>query len=255
MSFWDAIPGAAGVLWRREVLQFARRPGRVVAALGQPLLLWLLLGSGLGSAFRFAEQDYRSFFFPGMLFLIVLFSTVFSTISVIEDRQRGFLRAVLASPAPRAALLLGKCLGSASLATLQGALILFLAPLAGLSPAPAGVAAALAILFLYALALSALGWGIAWISETTAGFHAALNFLILPMWFLSGAVFPAAKSPVWLALLVSLNPLAYGMEGLRAALAPGRGLGGPAPWIVGLAFAAAAAAFGLAVSRRGADRR
>lgn len=250
-----AVLGAAGVLWRREWVLFLRRPGRVAAALGQPLLLWLFLGSGLGPDLEFAGQDYRTYFFPGMLLLIVLFSTIFSTISVIEDRQRGFLRAVLASPAPRLGLVLGKCLGGASLALLQGMLVLLLAPLAGLSLSPAGFAVACGLLFLFALALSALGYALAWLSETTAGFHAAMSFLLLPLWLLSGAIFPAGKSPFWLAIVVSLNPLAYGLEGLRAALVPGRGLAGPAPWVVGLGFTALAGIVALTVSRRGADRR
>lgn len=249
------VGAATGILWRRDVLNFLRRPGRIAAALGQPVLLWVLLGSGLGSAFRFGDQGYLAFFFPGTIFLVVLFSTIFSTISVIEDRQRGFLRAVLASPVPRPALVLGKALGAATLAVAQGAAVLVLSPMVGLAPTAAGLASAVGLLFLYAVALSALGWSLAWLSTTTAGYHAAMNSLLLPMWLLSGAVFPAAKVPPWMALLLSVNPLTYGLAGLRAALSPVLGPVEPWPWVVGLAFAASTGLLALLVTRRAADRR
>lgn len=241
---------ATAVLWQREVLQFVRRPGRVIAALGQPVLLWILLGSGLGSAFEFGGENYLVFFFPGMVFLIVLFSTIFSTISVIEDRQRGFLRAVLASPSPRSAIVLGKLLGSSTLAVLQGLAVLLLAPLAGLAWTPVALGLSIALLFLYALALSALGLALAWRADSTAEYHAAMNFLLLPMWLLSGALFPAAKSPFWLAALLSVNPLRYGVDGLRSLLGATPGGGLAAAWIVGAAFLAVSFAACLVSARR-----
>lgn len=244
---------AAAVLWQREILHFVRRPGRVIAALGQPVLLWLLLGSGLGSAFEFAGENYLVFFFPGMVFLIVLFSTIFSTISVIEDRQRGFLRAVLASPSSRSAIVVGKLLGSSTIAVGQGVAVLLLAPWAGLTWTPATLLLSIALLFLYALALSGLGLALAWRSESTAEYHAAMNFLLLPMWLLSGALFPAAKSPFWLAVLLSVNPLRYGVDGLRSLLSgvpSGAAGAGPAAWIVGAAFLAVSFGICLAAARR-----
>ena len=245
----NSFASATTILWQRELMQFLRRPGRVIAALGQPVLLWLLLGSGLGSAFEFAGENYLVFFFPGMVFLIVLFSTIFSTIAVIEDRQRGFLRAVLASPSSRSAIVLGKLLGSSTLATVQGAVVLLLAPVAGIPLSVIGFATAVALLFLYAMALSALGLALAWRSESTAEYHAAMNFLLLPMWLLSGALFPATKSPFWLAALLSVNPLRYGVDGLRGLLG-GVSAGSGAAWIVGAVFFAVAFAICLVVARR-----
>jgi len=206
------------VLWRRDLLHFARERARVFSAIAQPILFWLLLGSGFGSGLRTAGVSYSEYFFPGMVLMVVLFGAIFSTISVIEDRQQGFLRAVLAAPVPRSGVVLGKVLGSATLSFLQGAIVLALAPAAGIRLTLPGVVAALALLFLVAYALAGLGVALAWRAESTASFHTGMTFVLLPLWLLSGAVFPPAGIPTWLAWVVRLDPLTYGLEALRHAL-------------------------------------
>lgn len=210
------------VLWRRDLYHFVREPMRVVASVAQPLLFWILLGSGFGYGVHTAGGSYSKFFFPGMVLLVILFACIFSTISVIEDRQQGFLRAVLAAPVPRAGVVAGKILGSATLAFLQGLLVLVFAGAAGLRPDAAGMASALVAMFLASYALAGLGVALAWRSETTSAFHSGMTFLLLPMWMLSGAVFPTAGLPGWLAWVERVNPLSYALAWLRAAL------GGPA---------------------------
>lgn len=239
-SGWAVV----GVLWQRDLVHFSREPGRIAAALGQPVLFWLLLGSGFGRGFSTSGMSYLEYFFPGMVLLVVLFASIFATITVIEDRQQGFLRAVLAAPVPRDGVLLGKALGSATLAFAQGALVLALAPAARIPLHAGGLAAACVATFLVAYTLSALGIALAWVSGSTASFHAGMNFLLMPLWLLSGALFPVAGAPLWLAWLMHLDPLTYGLEALRTSLyfpnhPPGGGTAmAPAlAWIVCAAFA------------------
>ena len=215
---------AIAVLWRRDLYHFVREPMRVVASVAQPLLFWVLLGSGFGRGLLTAGGSYSSFFFPGMVLLVVLFACIFSTISVIDDRQQGFLRAVLAAPVPRAGVVTGKILGSATLAFLQGLIVIALAGVADFRPEVAGWASALVALFVASYALAGLGVALAWRSETTSAFHSGMTFLLLPLWMLSGAVFPTVGVPSWLAWVERLNPLSYALAWLRDALgarAPG----------------------------------
>ena len=228
-----------GVLWRRDLTLFLRERGRIAAAVAQPIFFWLLLGSGFGSGLRSAGVPYLEYFFPGMVLMVVLFAAIFSTITVIEDRQQGFLRAVLAAPVPRTGVVLGKVLGSASLCFAQGLVVLLLAPAAGLPVHPAGFAAACAAAFLLANGLAGLGVALAWVSSSTAGYHAVMNLLLLPLWFLSGALFPPDGAPVWLAWVMRADPLSYGLQALRESLY----LPGAAP--PGLATAAPATAWAV----------
>ena len=215
---------AVYTLWRRELVRFLRQPSRLLSALGTPLLVWLLVGSGLSASFRLPdgpqEMTFLEYFFPGTLVLLVLFASIFANISVIEDRHEGFLQAVLVAPLRSSSLVLGKVLGAASLAWLQGALFLVLAPVAGLRLSVARTAAALGVMALLAFGLTALGFAMAWKVDSTQGFHGVMNLLLVPMWMLSGAFFPAAGAPGWLAILMSLNPLSYGMAALRRVLYP-----------------------------------
>lgn len=207
-------------LWLRDVLRFVRQPSRVVGALLTPVIFWFVIGSGLGSSFQSAtgEVGFLPYYFPGSLALIVLFTAIFSTISIIEDRQEGFLQGVLASPAPRAAIVLGKALGSTTLAVLNGLVFLLLLPFSGLHPSPGGVAAAIACVALLGLALSGLGIMIAWPLRSTQGFHAIMNVVLVPMWLLSGALFPASGASGWVQVLMRLNPLTPAVEIIRAFL-------------------------------------
>ena len=182
-------------LWRREVVRFLRQRSRVVGALGSPIVFWALIGMGLGTSFSppgsTVKVSYLEYFFPGTLVLILLFISIFSTISIIEDRREGFLQAVLVSPAPRYSIVLGKILGGTSLAWLQGMLFCLLAPLSGIHLTLAGFAGLVVITFLVAFGLTGLGFMIAWPMESTQGFHAIMNLFLIPMWLLSGALFPA----------------------------------------------------------------
>lgn len=198
-------------LAERELVRFFRQRNRVFGALGQPIIFWLLFSEGLRSTdLGFAH------FFPGTLVMILLFTAIFATISIIEDRREGFLQGVLVSPVPRSAIVLGKVLGGAAIAMLQGILFLVLGwvTVKEVQPTATGLAAALALMLVISIALTALGFLIAWRMDSTQGFHAVMSVFLFPMWLLSGAFFPL-DSGGWLGLVVRLNPLTYGVAGLR----------------------------------------
>jgi ABC-2 type transport system permease protein len=227
VGFW--LP--AWSLANRELVRFFRQRTRVVGALGQPFIFWILFGAGLGGTFKApqwapAGMSYQEYFLPGVAVLIVLFTAIFSTISIIEDRREGFLQAVLVAPLPRASLVFGKVLGGTVLAVIQAALFLCLGPLlwlVGLSPHMSfslsfvDVAAIFAFLVLQGFALTALGYVMAWPLDSTQGYHALMSVLLMPMWLLSGAFFPVPDSG-WLAWVMRVNPLTYGVVGLQRIL-------------------------------------
>lgn len=247
-------------LWRRELVRFFRQPSRVAGAVGSPLLFWLFIGSGLSGSFRLPGAEgvgYLEYFFPGTVTLVVLFATIFSTISIIEDRREGFLQGVLAAPVPRASIVAGKVLGGATLAWLQGAAFLLLAPFAGLRLSVGSLLAAAGVLALLAVALTAIGFACAWSADSVQGFHAIMNLILVPLWLLSGAVFPLTGAPVWLAALMRIDPLTYGVAALRwtfygPAASLGEGIPGPGTALAILAVLGGAAfAADLWVMRRG----
>ena len=210
----DAWPAIA-TLAHREIRRFLRQRNRVFGALAQPIIFWILFSEGL----RSRELDYAHFF-PGTLVMILLFTAIFATISIIEDRNEGFLQAVLVSPAPRWAIVLGKVFGGASIAMLQGLVFLGLG-LATISrpDSVASLAMGVTLMAVIAVALTALGVAIAWRMESTHGFHAIMSVFLLPMWLLSGAFFPAGEAG-WLGWVIRVNPLTYGVAGLRQTLVP-----------------------------------
>jgi daunorubicin resistance ABC transporter membrane protein len=252
---------AAITLWRRELTRFFRQPSRIAGAVGTPLIFWLLLGSGLSGSFRLpggpAGLDYFQYFFPGTIVLALLFAAIFSNISVIEDRHQGFLQGVLVAPVSRATIVAGKVLGGATLAWIQGVVFLALAPLSGVRLTVLSALEAAGILAVLALTLTALGFAFAWKVDSTQGFHAIMNVVLMPMWLLSGSFFPVSGAPFWLAALMRLNPLTYGVAALRWTLygpvaGLGRGLPGPAVSLgVTLAMGLAAFAAGLLATRGG----
>ncbi len=205
-------------LWQREMVRFYRQPSRVVGALGSPLVFWLLIGSGLGKSFQAGGMGYLEYFFPGTLLLILLFTSIFSTISLIEDRHEGFLQSVLIAPVPRASLVLGKILGGATLSFVQGFLFLLLAPFVGIHLTAGSWFLTMGIIFLNGFALTGLGFLIAWQLDSLQGFHAIMNLFLIPLWLLSGALFPGEGAPVWMTVLMRINPLTYGVLSLRSAL-------------------------------------
>ncbi|MCI0403967.1 MAG: ABC transporter permease [Acidobacteria bacterium] len=225
---------AAASLWWRELVRFYRYRSRVIGALGTPLVFWLLLGAGIGKSFRVdppgGGTSYLVYFFPGTALLVVLFTSIFCMMSVIEDRREGFLQSVLVAPVGPTGLVLGKVAGGATLAALQGLVFVLLAPLTGIPLRPASLALMAGWLFLVALGLTALGFVVAWRLDSPQGFHAVVNLFLIPMWLLSGALFPAAGASEWIRWLMRVNPLAYALGGLRQLLywpQPVAGVEGP----------------------------
>ena len=193
-------------LWRREIVRFLRQRNRIIGALATPIVFWLLIGSGVGS----------SFLSSGTIVLILLFTAIFSTISIIEDRREGFLQGVLVAPVAPEAIVLGKFLGGMTLATGQALLFCAVAPLAGL-PLDGGVILRLfPALLLVSFGLVGLGFLLAWPLESTQGFHAIMNVFLMPLWLLSGALFPVTADS-WVRFAVLVNPVAYGTAAIRRA--------------------------------------
>jgi ABC-2 type transport system permease protein len=208
----------AATLWKRELVRFFRQRSRIIGALGTPLIFWLLLGAGVGQSFSLptgsGTMNYMEYFFPGTVVMILLFTSIFATISIIEDRNEGFLQAVLVAPTPRTTIVLGKIAGSTTLALIQGMVFMVLAPfIVGLSLS--AIPLTIVVLGLVAFGLTGLGYLIAWKMESTQGFHAIMNLFLIPMWLLSGAVFPAEGSPAWLQWIMWVNPLTYGVAATR----------------------------------------
>ncbi|MHB1672656.1 MAG: ABC transporter permease [Acidobacteriaceae bacterium] len=224
-SLW--IPAYS--LWRRELVRFYRQKARVVGVIASPLLFWLVLGSGFsktfqshgaGSVVAADSSHYLSYFFPGAITMIVLFTAIFSMMSLIQDRNEGFLLSVLASPVSRSAIVLGKVLGGATLAAIQGWVFLVFCPLAGVHTTALGILYAMVAIALTSFSLTALGFIIAWPMDSTQAFHAIINLVLIPLWMGSGALFPVSGASGWLRFLMLLNPLTYGVDALRNGLFP-----------------------------------
>lgn len=215
------LPIAA--LCQREAKKFLRDRSRLLGALAQPVGFWLLLGLGFQGTFRMpagpgAEASYLEFLFPGIVVLMVLFTAIFSTISVVDERRTGFLQAALTAPVPRVALALGNAAGGTLLSSAQALLFLLAAPLVGLPATAPGLALAFLMCVLTGGAFTALGFAIAWQMESTRGYHAVMNVILLPLWLLSGAPFPSEGAAPVLQWIVRLNPVSYAVSGLRQAL-------------------------------------
>jgi ABC-2 type transport system permease protein len=212
-------------LWWREIVRFYRQRSRVVGVIASPLLFWLVIGSGFGTSFRSSGaggQHYLDYFFPGALIMIVLFTAIFTMMSVIEDRKEGFLLSVLVAPVSRSVIVLGKVLGGATLATLQGLIFLVFAPALGIHFTLMSFALTVLVIFLVAFSLTALGFIIAWPMDSTGGFHAVINLFLIPLWLLSGSMFPLSGASIWIRALMRINPLTYGTDALRMLLYPGQ---------------------------------
>jgi ABC-2 type transport system permease protein len=224
-------PASAGLLlpsftlWWREIVRFYRQTTRVIGVLASPLVFWVVIGSGFGTSFRSGDgpgqQHYLDYFYPGALIMIVLFTSIFTMMSVIEDRKEGFLLSVLVAPVPRSAIVLGKVLGGTTLSAIQGLIFLVFAPFAGIHLAPLQVLLVAAVVFLVSFALTALGFAIAWPMDSSQAFHGIVNLFLIPLWLLSGALFPLAGASRWIRALMRLNPLTYGVDALRGLLYPG----------------------------------
>jgi daunorubicin resistance ABC transporter membrane protein len=242
------------VLWKRDLVRFFRQRSRVIGAFVQPLLFWAIMGSGFSSSFRIqgAEGvDYKAYFFPGILLMVILFTSIFSTMSIIEDRREGFMQAVLAAPASRFAVVLGKVLGGATLAMIQACVVLALAPLGGFHFSEISFPLLFAHLALASIGLCAIGFAIAWWLNSTQGYHAVMSVLLLPAWVVSGAMFPVANGPSWLRVIAAINPLSYAASGVRRSLTGGvatRAMHGGTSIVLELAIAVALMFVALALA-------
>ena len=215
----------AFTLWLREIVRFYRQRSRVIGVIASPVIFWLVIGSGFGTSFRggdaAGQQHYLDYFYPGALIMIVLFTSIFTMMSVIEDRKAGFLLSVLVAPASRSAIVLGKVLGGTTLATIQGLVFLVFAPFVGVHINLAQFLLVVLTVFLVSFALTALGFAIAWPMDSNQAFHAIINLFLIPLWLLSGALFPLTGASGWIRALMLANPLTYGVEALRLLLYPG----------------------------------
>ena len=212
----------------REIVRFLRQKNRVIGALATPVIFWFLLGSGVGRSLASSgireRADYLTYFFPGIVLLIILFTAIFSTVSVIEDRREGFLQGVLVAPDGRSAILFGKLIGGTLLAVFQALIVVLIAPYTDYHPDARVLMYLVAMIALLAVGLTALGFLIAWPMDSTQGFHALINLFFVPLWFLSGALFPASGAADWIRMLMRMNPLSYGHDALAGLLATRPGM-------------------------------
>ncbi len=261
----QSLSASAAMCWR-EVVRFLRQRNRVIGALVQPLVFWGLFGLGLHRSFQLpgaeGQQSFSVYFYPGVILLMVMFTAIFATISIIEDRREGFLQSVLIAPAPRWTMVLGKVLGGSLLALGQALVLILLAWLAGVRPGAVSLMALALLLFLTSLGLTSMGVVLAWRMESTQGFHAIMNLLLMPMWLLSGAFFPAptASDPslaqTALHWIMRINPLTYAVAETRRLLygATPAGFWTPQAWVSWVALTVFAAA-AFSARRIAAQRR
>jgi len=247
-------------MWSREIVRFCRQRSRVIGALGTPLVFWLLVGFGLNKSFQLpgaaGSISYLEYSYPGAIAAILLFTAIFSMISIIDDRREGFMQGVLVAPVARTSIVFGKVLGASTLAVGQAAIFLFLAPVADIHLRLIEMVATLAAMTLVAVALTGLGFWMAWLMDSVQGFHAIMNVLLLPMLVISGAFFPlgdgGATPVVVLRWIMRLNPMSYAVALLRWAMyfGPGPGPAGDRiglPMALGVTILFAAVTIGLSI--------
>lgn len=202
----------------REFIRFIRQPQRVVGTVAQPVLFWLFLGSGFNASFRapgIEHVSYLEYFYPGVMLMMMLFASIFSSITIIEDRDAGFLQSVLVAPVSRLAIVLGKVLGGTAIALVQTVIFTVAAPFLGLRIGLDSLVLLLLAYVLVSMGFAAMGFFFAWPMRSSAGFHAIMMVFLMPLWMLSGALFPIDQAPGWLHLLMSINPVAHALVLLR----------------------------------------
>ncbi|MGM0577302.1 MAG: ABC transporter permease [Myxococcota bacterium] len=247
--------GVISALWRRDMLRLLRERSRWIGVVLQPLIFWALLGAGMSGVFRIPGLDgvdYLTWSYPGILVMVVLFTTVFATMAVIEDRQHGFLQQILVGPASRAALVAGKTAGVTTVALVQALLCLLAAPLAGYALSDVAWLPLLAALVTGCVGLVGLGFSLAWVVGSTHGYHAIMAVLLLPLWMVSGAMFPPQGG--WMDAVMAANPMTWMVDGVRHALHGGvapASVAGPGTALLALlGFAVAAGGLAVLVSGR-----
>ena len=206
-------------LAKREFTRFVRQPQRVIGTVAQPLLFWLFLGAGFAGSFRPAGMEgvtYLEYFYPGVMLMMMLFASIFSSITIIEDRDAGFLQGVLVAPVSRLAIVLGKVLGCTSIAMVQTLIFTIAAPFLGLHLGFGSLVMLLMGFVLTGVGFSALGFLLAWGMKSTSAFHAVIMVFLMPLWMLSGALFPLGNVPAAMKLVMLANPVSHALIIIRA---------------------------------------
>ncbi|HEB12878.1 MAG TPA: ABC transporter [Actinobacteria bacterium] len=212
-------------IWLRDLIRYRRDRYRVISSLAQPALFLFVFGNGLARGLSMSvektgggSENYVTFIFPGILGMTLLFTSIFTAVSIVWDREFGFLKEVMVAPISRWAIAVGKALGGSSVAVIQGIFILLMAPILGIKLTPLLVLELLPLMFLISISLSSMGIVIAARMESMEGFQMVLNFLVMPLFILSGAMFPLKNLPEWLQFFTRINPLSYGVDALRGIM-------------------------------------
>ncbi len=231
---------ASWALCKRELLRQTRQPSRIVASVATPLLIWMFIVGGfsrsIGSVAQ-SDANLGAYTIPGMASLTVMFASIFASISLIQDRHDGVLRAALVSPAPRWSIAMSKICAGSVFALAQALIILFTLPFLGIQITPIGILGAVAGLACVSVSLIGLGLALAWIVDSSQGFHGVMNSLLMPMWLTSGAVFPVENAAGWLQAVALINPLTWAHTAIRASLGMDTGYSTTLAWVVSVGFA------------------
>jgi len=208
-------------IWLREMKRFVRARSRVISSIALPFFWLLFIGVGFGSSFRLPNLDYISFLAPGIIGMVLLFTSMFSGLSIIWDRQFGFLKEILVAPVSRTSIMIGKTFGGATVALINGLIILLVAAGFGVMKFSLGIFPSIVFMILTSICFVSLGLIIASSMKSMEGFQAIMSFIIMPIFFLSGALFPLQNTPVWMQTIAKADPLTYGVDGLRDSLLGG----------------------------------
>ena len=245
--------GAMNALAKRELVRQTRQPSRIIASVATPLMLWVFIVGGFSNAMGKVAGDETSltaYTIPGMASLTVMFASIFASISLIQDRHDGVLRAALISPAPKWSIAMSKIGAGSIIALIQAMIVLLALPFLGVTLTPVGILGAIGALLCISVALIGVGLAMAWIVDSTQGFHGVMNSLLMPMWLLSGAIFPVEDAAGWMRVIALLNPLTWSHAAMRDALGMSDAFNPILVWGVSAGFALFGAALGIwAISR------
>lgn len=216
---------AVYIIWLRDLKRHFRDRARIIGSLGSPIVFIFILGQGLGSSLRFggaaADIDYKVFMFPGILGMTMMFAGVFAAISIVWDREFGFLKEMLVAPVPSWSIALGKVISGATIASFQGSLMLLLAPLVGINLTAGMVLKLIPTMFLVSFSMTGMGILLATRLKSMQGFQVVMNFIMMPMFFMSGAMFQLTSAPRWMDAISKIDPLTYGVDALRSIMISG----------------------------------
>jgi ABC-2 type transport system permease protein len=247
---------ASCAMGKRELIRQTRQPSRIIASIVTPVLIWLFIVGGFSQAVGSVAQtdaNLAAYTIPGMASLTVMFSSIFASISLIQDRHDGVLRAALVSPAPRWSIAMSKISAGSLVALIQALIVLLTLPFLGITLTPMGITGCILALLCISVALIGLGLALAWIVDSSQGFHGVMNGLLMPMWLTSGAIFPIEDAASWLRFIAMLNPLTYAHAAMRLSLSMDTGFDPIVAWAVSIGFAIAGialATFAISSSSR-----